>query len=232
VALGRKHRLPVVYDMGSGLLRKAPVAILHNEPDVRQTLATGVDLVCFSGDKLLGGPQTGIIAGRKKLIAQLKKEPMVRALRIGKTTLAMLEVTCRYYLDDKILLEKNPVYRMLCRPKEELKKNAMRLQSLLASYGIAASVVSSLGQSGGGSLPGAGIESYAVMLTPPDKMKIHESAPATIYAALLNHDTPLLGIMRKGHLLFDMLTIGPEETEKVATIVHDVHKSLGLCPNT
>ena len=232
VALGRKHRLPVVYDMGSGLLRKAPVTLLRDEPDVRQTLATGVDLVCFSGDKLLGGPQAGIIAGRKKLMARLKKEPMVRALRIGKTTLAMLEVTCRHYLDDKILLEKNPVFRMMCRSKEELKKNAIRLQSLLLSHGIASKVVSSLGQSGGGSLPGAGIESYAVMLTPPDKLKTHEGAPATIFAALLNHDTPLLGVMRKGHLLFDMLTIAPEETDKVATIIHDVHKSLGLCPNT
>jgi L-seryl-tRNA(Ser) seleniumtransferase len=228
VTLGKKHRLPVVYDMGSGLLRKAPVALLHGEPDVRQTLATGVDLVCFSGDKLLGGPQAGIIAGRKKLVSRLKEEPLVRALRVGKTTLAMLEATCMHHLDDKTLQEKNPVFRMMCRTADELKNNALRLQALLNAYGIETSIVNSQGQSGGGSLPGIDIASFAVMLTPPQKThKIKPDLAARMHAAMLDHDPPVLGILRKGHLLFDVLTIPDKELDVVASTIHDVHQALG-----
>jgi len=109
VALGKKYNLPVVYDMGSGLLNKKSIGILKDEPDVKQTLSKGIDLVCFSGDKLLGGPQAGIIAGKAELIAKLKKEPMTRALRVGKLTLAFLEASCQNYLNEQKLFRNNPV---------------------------------------------------------------------------------------------------------------------------
>ncbi|MFW5705893.1 MAG: L-seryl-tRNA(Sec) selenium transferase, partial [Bacteroidota bacterium] len=127
VSLGRKHEIPVVYDMGSGLLRKAEIEFLSDEPDVQTTLKTGIDLVTFSGDKLLGGPQAGIIAGKKKWIDWLKKEPMTRALRVGKTTLAMLESICLAYLDEKKLLQHSPVFDMMNARPEVLKNRAAEL---------------------------------------------------------------------------------------------------------
>ncbi len=132
VSLGKKHKLPVIYDMGSGLLRKTSVDVLKDEPDVRQTLGMGIDLVTFSGDKLLGAAQAGIIAGKKELIARLKKEPMLRALRVGKTTLALLETAMRYYLDDSILIKRNSIFKMLERTPAELQEMAQRFHEALA----------------------------------------------------------------------------------------------------
>ncbi len=124
VTLGKQQGIPVVYDMGSGLLRKTSIEVFRDEPDVKQTLATGIDLVCFSGDKLLGGAQAGIIAGKKELVSTLKKEPMVRALRVGKTSLALMEAAMFYYLDDKELVKKNMLFSMMTKKPEELKNKA------------------------------------------------------------------------------------------------------------
>jgi L-seryl-tRNA(Ser) seleniumtransferase len=228
VMLGKKHRLPVVYDMGSGLLRKVPIECLKEEPDVKQTLSTGVDLVCFSGDKLLGGPQSGIIAGKKKWVSLLKGEPMHRALRVGKTTLAILESTCLHYLNTKQLIEKNPVFRMLSKTPEEIQGDAVILQKLLKRYGIESAVVDSKGQSGGGSLPGTEIESFAIMITPENKSKKDISCFAEkMYSGLLSHEFPVLGVIRKGHILFDVLTIPEEDLERTAAVIKDVYKLIG-----
>jgi len=131
VELGKKNNVPVIYDIGSGLLRKVDNKVLKNEPDVKQALSTGIDLICFSGDKLLGGPQAGIIAGKKKMIDVLKKEPMMRALRVCKTTLAFLETACIYYLNDKDLFEKNLIFKTLSWTEDELNKTAHLLQKEL-----------------------------------------------------------------------------------------------------
>jgi len=121
VKLGKSKNIPVVYDIGSGLLRKIDTRVLKNEPDVKQALSSGIDLICFSGDKLLGGPQAGVIAGKKEYIKILKKEPMVRALRVCKTTLAMLETACKYYLDDDELFAKNVIFKTLNRSVEDIE---------------------------------------------------------------------------------------------------------------
>ena len=225
--LGKKHNIIAVYDIGSGLLRKSSIEILQNEPDVKQALSSGVDLVCFSGDKLLGGPQAGLIAGKKELIARLKNEPMNRAFRVGKTTLALLESTCLHYLKNNTLYEKNPVYKMLKKTPEELKINALKLQEELKTFQIKSSVISSKGQSGGGSLPGKEIESYAVKIEKEHKTNKEKSEFAEkMYTGLLKLETPVLGILRKGNVLFDVLTIPDDDIPKVARFINEVYKTL------
>ena len=125
VELGKKTGIPTVYDIGSGLLRKVDNNALKNEPDVKQAINTGIDMVCFSGDKLLGGPQAGIIAGKKKYINILKNHPLMRVLRVGKTTLTMLETACKYYLNDNDLFTKNILFKTLKRSINE--KNKLQL---------------------------------------------------------------------------------------------------------
>ena len=119
--LAKKHELLFIYDLGSGLLRKPKGLPLENEPDVRSSLQAGCDIVSFSGDKLLGGPQAGIIAGRYGLIQKIAKAPMMRTLRVGKMTIAALSAVMRFYLKDEDLLTKVPIFEMLNQKKVNLK---------------------------------------------------------------------------------------------------------------
>ncbi|MFP4471763.1 MAG: L-seryl-tRNA(Sec) selenium transferase [Bacteroidales bacterium] len=218
VSLGRKHEIPVVYDMGSGLLRKAEIEFLSDEPDVQTTLKTGIDLVTFSGDKLLGGPQAGIIAGKKKWIDWLKKEPMTRALRVGKTTLAMLESICLAYLDEKKLLQHSPVFDMMNARPEVLKNRAAELSRLLSQNNVPCRIVESEGQAGGGSLPEKRIKSFAVQIEFHGRSRNERTKLAeTIFKNLLLSGNPLLGVLRQGNLIFDVLTV----PEKLLTAAAD-----------
>ena len=227
VALGNKYNLPVVYDMGSGLLNKKSIGIFKDEPDVKQTLAKGIDLVCFSGDKLLGGPQAGIIAGKAGMIAKLKKEPMTRALRVCKLTLAFLEASCQNYLNEQILIKKNPVFNMLTKTPDELKENAQIFNDKLQEYKINTTLVKSKGQCGGGSLPGKEIDSFAVKINKDNfSNKERSDFAEQMYFGLLQHKNPVLGILRKGDIYFDLLTIPEEKIMKTAKIINDVYKEL------
>lgn len=227
VTLGKQHKIPVVYDMGSGLLRKTSIKVFENEPDVRQTLATGIDLVCFSGDKLLGGAQAGIIAGKKELIAILKKEPMVRALRVGKTTLALMEAAMSYYLDDAELVKKNMLFSMMTKKPGELKQKAEKLQKIFDKEKIPSLVVESKGQCGGGALPGEEIDSFAVKINKPFETNKQKSVfSEKLYAALMKHDTPVVAILRKGDVYFDVLTIPEAQYKKLANTVKDIYFEL------
>ncbi|HOW24600.1 MAG TPA: L-seryl-tRNA(Sec) selenium transferase [Bacteroidales bacterium] len=223
VELGKKHSLPVVYDLGSGLIRKTGIGILKDEPDVRQTLGRGVGLVSFSGDKLLGGPQAGIIAGKTEFVSRLKKDPLTRALRVGKTTLALLEAACLSYLDDEHLMQTNPVFAMLHKTPEEIRQKADMLHQELKVLHIDSEVVPNGAQTGGGSLPEAEIPSYAVMIRGFFKTSRERAAFAEqVYRKLLLHDTPVMGILRRGQVLFDVLTIPDHEIPLVARIIHQV----------
>lgn len=227
VALGKKHKIPVVYDMGSGLLNNQTVIEFHKEPNVKQTLKSGVDLVSFSGDKLLGGPQSGIIAGKKELIQKLKKEPLLRALRVDKLTLAFLESNASYFLNESVLNTKNQFYRTIKQTPDELKKKAEKLKSLLKSYAIDCAVVDSKGQYGGGALPGREIPSFAVQIAVKKKTARQRSEFAEkLYKELLQQKIPVLGILRKGDLYFDVLSIQDQEIELTAKTIGIVIKQL------
>jgi len=225
VSLGKKHQVPVVYDMGSGLLRKTKVKVLKDEPDVKQTLGMGIDLVTFSGDKLLGAAQAGIIAGKKELIAQLKSEPMLRALRVGKTTLALLESAMRYYLDDKEILEKNSIFKMLQKTPAQLQDMAQEFHQALSKHDISSVIMDSEGYCGGGAMPGEGVQSFAVKLNERfDSNKQKSIFGETMYHGLMKHHTPVVAVLKKGEIFFDMLTLPEAELGLVADIVNEVYQ--------
>ncbi|MCF7859376.1 MAG: L-seryl-tRNA(Sec) selenium transferase [Candidatus Cloacimonetes bacterium] len=219
-ALAKKHRLLLVYDLGSGLLRKPAGLPLDNEPDVRSSLQAGCDLVSFSGDKLLGGPQAGIIAGKHELIKKIANDPMMRALRVGKMTIAALSAVMRYYLNDADLLSKLPIFAMLNRQPEDLKNIAEQLFLELKSLGIRSQVIESTGQCGGGTLPQLKIKSYAVKIIYEKQVK----SVGQIHQKLLELEKPVLGILREGELLFDVLTIREKEAKNIADSVNIVFK--------
>ena len=159
-------RVLVYEDQGSGAFARLSSFGSYAEPTVSESLAAGADLVSFSGDKLLGDPQAGIIVGSKELIDRLKKNPLARALRLDKMTLAALEATLRLYLDPKAAIEKIPTLRMLEEPAERTKERAEKLERSLAGY-ISAddarlSVVPEIARAGGGALPMCDIDTYCV----------------------------------------------------------------------
>jgi L-seryl-tRNA(Ser) seleniumtransferase len=227
VALGKKMKIPVMYDMGSGLLRKTGIEIFKDEPDVKETLATGVDIVSFSGDKLLGGAQAGIIAGKEEYIARLKKEPMVRALRVGKTALAFMEAALSYYLDDKYLFEKNLLFKLVTTPQEELRGKAQRLKNDLNEKGIVSEILPNVGQCGGGALPDKEIKSVAVRIEQglkPNRKKSEFSEK--LYHHLMMAETPVVAILRKGDIIFDVLTVPNEQMEILSRTICDVYSQI------
>jgi L-seryl-tRNA(Ser) seleniumtransferase len=227
VSLGKKYNLPVVYDMGSGLFNKSSIEILSEEPVVKEKLVLGIDLVSFSADKLLGGPQAGIIAGKAAMIAKLKKQPILRALRVDKITLAFLESTCMNYLNEEILFTKNRVFEMLNRSKEELMNRAEILKNRLGDFEIISEIVENSAKSGGGSLPGKEIDSYAIKLTGPSgSNKLRSAFAEKMHYGLLAQKTPVLSILRKGNLYFDVLTLADKEIEKTAQIIHEVYRRI------
>ena len=150
-ALGKKHGLPVFDDVGSGALIDFARFGFTGEPLARQSLAEGADLVLFSGDKLLGGPQAGLIAGKKTLIQKIEKDPLMRAFRLDKMTLAALEATLRLYLNEDRALREVPVLRMLGTPLEELHRRAEALAERLGGIpGLAVQVAKDEAYVGGG----------------------------------------------------------------------------------
>jgi L-seryl-tRNA(Ser) seleniumtransferase len=199
-AVARLHDLPLVDDLGSGhVLASNRLLLGHEEPTVRESLAAGADLVCFSGDKLLGGPQAGIVLGRSDLVERLRRHPLQRALRIDKLSLAALEGTLLLLLEAP---ERIPVLRMLMQKPAEVRERAERLAA--ASGG---EVEETVGRVGGGALPLAELPSFACAL--------EESLAAPLRAG----EPPVVGVVRDGRLLLDCLTLTDEEAELAAAAV-------------
>jgi L-seryl-tRNA(Ser) seleniumtransferase len=199
-AIARRHELPLVNDLGSGVLFPSDKLVLgDSEPSARESLAAGADLVCFSGDKLLGGPQAGIVAGRADLVERLRRHPLQRALRIDKLSLAALEGTLRLYLDARGRI---PVLRMLGEDAGAVRARAERLASL-----VGGTVEETVARVGGGALPLAELPSYACA--------IEES----VAAPLRDGEPPVVGIVRDGKLLLDCRTLADDEVEEVAAAV-------------
>jgi L-seryl-tRNA(Ser) seleniumtransferase len=217
VELGNKHNIPVIYDNGSGLLSKSEFEVLKHQSDVKTAIETGAGLVCFSGDKLLGGPQAGIIAGRKEYIAKLKKNQLLRALRVCKTTIAILEASCRQYLNIDELKKENYIYRSLSLTDNQIKEKALKLCKLLNINGVKSEIIHNDAMVGGGSSPENLLKSYAVKII-PDKgnKKLNAEYAEKLYRSLMLSQNPIVGILRKGELLFDMITVEDEDLEVIA----------------
>lgn len=223
VSIGKEHQIPVVYDIGSGLLRKVNEKALENEPDVRQALSTGIDLICFSGDKLLGGPQAGIIAGKKMYIDILKKEPMMRALRVGKTTLAILETACSYYLSDADLFKHNILFKTLNRSITELQKMAEELKMELQNFEISSEIIPSKGKYGGGTLPDLEIDSFSVKLTPKNS---DNKLAKKLYHHLLIQDQTILSNLISGSIHFDVLTLQTDDIQIISQSIQKAYREI------
>ncbi len=226
--LAHARNLPMVFDLGSGLLKNFGGAPLQNEPDVRSAIASGVDLVLFSCDKLLGGPQAGIVAGRKSLISRLRKSPLMRVVRVGKLTLAALSAVCRQYLDDKELYASCPTHAILRRSPAELKSIASQLLGSLQSRGISSRLSESQGQCGGGTLPGISLKSYAVEILPQNgKSDGKVTFAEKLFSRLQSLDRPIVGVLRGGRILFDVLTLFEKDLEYISCSISDSIDNLG-----
>jgi L-seryl-tRNA(Ser) seleniumtransferase len=214
VALGRKHNLPVIDDVGSGQLADLSGLGFQDEPLIRTSVAAGADLVLFSGDKLLGGPQAGIIVGRKDLVQRIERDPLMRAFRLDKMTLAALEATLRLYLDEKRAWRDVPVLRMLAAPLEELRGRATALAKQFNGIGgVQASVEETQTFVGGGSLPAQAMPSVAVAITAKGR------SDDELAERLRTGNPAVLGRIQDGHLLLDLRTVFPQqEAELVAAV--------------
>lgn len=202
VALAHAANRPVLDDLGSGTLLDTGRYGLSPEPTVQESVAAGADLVTFSGDKLLGGPQAGLIVGRGDLVAQLRRHPLTRALRVDKSTLAALQATLLHYLRGEAERE-IPVWRMVAAPLEALAGRAEALAAALRARGVPAAVVPAQSTVGGGSLPGETLPTRAVALA--------LESPDAFAAALRRGDPPIVGRIQEGQLLLDPRTVAPEE---------------------
>jgi len=211
-ALARDHELPFLVDLGSGTLVDLERYGLPHEPTPRETLANGADLVTFSGDKLLGGPQCGLIAGKATLIAQLRKNPLKRALRVDKITLAALEATLRLYADPERLARELPTLRLLTRAQAEIAAQAQRVLPALAAAAARiadAKVIDCSSQIGSGALPVDALPSAGVTLRPRQKRK--GAAAAAIAAAFRALPVPVIGRVRDGAFILDLRCLDDEE---------------------
>jgi L-seryl-tRNA(Ser) seleniumtransferase len=195
--VARRHDLPLVDDLGSGALVQ-----VEDEPSVHESLAAGADLVCFSGDKLLGGPQAGIVVGNAALVERLRRHPLQRAVRADKLTLAALEGTLVLYLEPERALREVPVLRMALEEADAVRARAERLAKLTGGE-----VEESVGRIGGGALPLAELPSFACA--------VEEELAAPLRAG----DPPVVGVVRDGRLLLDCRTLTDAEAEEVAAAV-------------
>ena len=218
--IAKEHDIPVIEDLGSGVLIDLSKYGLTYEPTVQESVAKGADVVCFSGDKLFGGPQAGIIVGKKKYIDMMKKNQLTRALRIDKFTAAALELVLQEYLSEEQAVQHIPVLRMITEPLDEVARRARSLARTIRSTDIPAKVdvVSCESQIGGGSLPMERIPSMAVAIRPK-----HESV-AALEDQMRHLAVPMIPRTVNDTIMLDVRTI---ETEDFKLIAAELQELLG-----
>jgi L-seryl-tRNA(Ser) seleniumtransferase len=212
--LARGRGLPFVYDAGSGFIDDGrPASLAPGEPSINQALAEGVDLITFSGDKLLGGPQAGVIAGRSDLLGRVAKHPLLRALRVDKMTLAALEATLIAHLEGSA--EELPLWSLAGVSGEELHARARHLAATLSTDDLKAEAIASQAVTGGGSLPGRAFTSWAVALN-------HAEINADQLQELLRGAAiPVVGRIVDDRLLLDLRSVFPEQVDVLVDLVRE-----------
>lgn len=201
--LAREHKIISMEDLGSGVLIDFSKYGQKKEPTIFESLNSGIDLITFSGDKLLGGPQCGVIIGKKELISKLKKNQFLRAFRVCKMTISALEFTFKQYVDEKVAIEKNPTLNRILEPIGEVFKRAEILKNLLKEIEIDSEIIETKAIIGGGSMPDATIDSYGVVITSLDGKQVE--------TAFLKEDTPIVGRVQNNQFFIDLKTIHNDE---------------------
>ncbi len=204
VELGRRHALWVMDDLGSGTLLSTEPYGLGREPTVQERVAAGADLVCFSGDKLLGGPQAGILVGGREAVERVKRHPLMRALRVDKVTLAGLSATLAHYERGEAE-QKVPVWRAIAQPPDAIEARARSWLAALGDAAPGAAIRESVSAVGGGSLP--------EVTLPTRVLALPSDSPDRLSARLRQGDPPVIGRIEEGALVLDPRTVGPGEDE-------------------
>jgi L-seryl-tRNA(Ser) seleniumtransferase len=211
-ALAKKKRVPLLHDVGSGLLADPVRWGFDKEPDPRESLKTGADMVSMSGDKLLGGPQAGIVLGKKKTVDAMKKNPMMRALRLGKLSLAALEASLIPFLNPDRLAEEIPLFGQLSRTPEQLEEDAFSLAKGISDANpvFSVKVEKAPGSMGGGSLPEKEFPSYAVVLS------LEGVTAQELAARFRAMRPPVIGTFQKGRFALNVISLLPGEADLLA----------------
>ena len=213
VGLGAELGVPVVYDLGSGLLADPESLGLPREPGPAESLAVGADIVAFSGDKLLGGPQAGILLGKAEWVDQMRKNPWCRAVRVDKTALAGLEATLQLYRDPETALREIPVLAMLSASLEVLRERAETMAASISGAGVAAEVIETTSVVGGGTYPGVELESCGV------RVDSREEGADPLAARLRGACVPLVGRVENGAFWIDLRTVLPWQDTVVVDLL-------------
>jgi L-seryl-tRNA(Ser) seleniumtransferase len=219
--LGNRNNLPVYDDLGSGCFIDTVQYGLAPEPMVQQSITLGAALAFFSGDKLVGGPQAGIIAGRKAYIDKLKKHPLARALRMDKTRLAALAATFTHYLKDEAI-EKIPIWQMIAMPLDEID---IRARKWAKALGVRAIVVDGESVIGGGSLPGSTLPTKLVAIKGKEK---GSKTALLLQQELRKHNPPIIGRVNEDTLFLDPRTVLPGEADIVIKALKSIMVSIML----
>ena len=208
--LAHENGLIAINDLGSGQFVDFTPYGLPYEPTVKEVLDSGMDIVTFSGDKLLGGPQAGIIVGKKKYIEAMKKNQLTRALRVDKMTIAALEATLKLYLDEKTALKEIPTLRMISISEEELREKAEKFTEIIKKSDFISKIIEDRAEVGGGSYPSSYLKSIAVKLT-------HNKKTSTeIERLLLLEEIPIITRIKENSIILDMRTLREKEFDLVA----------------
>ncbi|MBM4136262.1 MAG: L-seryl-tRNA(Sec) selenium transferase [Nitrospira sp.] len=203
VGLGRKYKVPVMFDLGSGCLIDLKQFGIHIEPSVQDVVKSGVEITTFSGDKLLGGPQGGVIVGNKEYIERIQKNPITRAMRIDKLTLAGFEATLMEYIHEEKVIENIPTLRMLLQKPEEIKARAKKIASQLSKHikGVPLQVQTDSTRAGGGALPEVSLPTYVVSIKPND-ISVDE-----LEERLRKGNPPIIARIKEEALFIDAKTV-------------------------
>jgi L-seryl-tRNA(Ser) seleniumtransferase len=223
VQLAHAHGLWAIDDIGSGALRPGCPPRVTEEPTAAESLAEGADLVLFSGDKLLGGPQCGILVGSREAIGRIEVDPLMRALRVDKMTLAALEATLRLAADPDHAARRIPLWAMIAAPLPGLRHRAESLaEALRSELGLNARAVASEAFVGGGSVPIHAIESAAVAITPPFPTPGREGSESAWAEALRLGEPPVVARVQRGAVILDLRTVPPEMATQLLDAIRQV----------
>lgn len=219
VMLGRKHGLPVMEDLGSGCLIDFSKYGLRGEPTVQASIAKGADIVTFSGDKMLGGPQSGIILGREDIVSAIRKNQLARALRVDKLTILSLQETLRLYRDEKKAIQHIPTLKMICQPYREVRRRARRLLDMVGppgKGGISLGLYDGFSRVGGGAMPLEEIPSCLIYIS-------SGTLPASkIERFFRSYNPPIIVRVEKNLALLDARTIQKKELRTVANAIREL----------